>query len=131
MQEDPLNPRIAPPEERVISYRPERPGIEFQRVEGVVVAPVVARSVVQPVNSAPYMTAGPMEAAGGAMAQAPVYASPEVVQGIEQVPVVAATPTIAAQSRKSFTLWQAALVFIAIIGLGFAAFLAYNALIAQ
>jgi len=114
MQNDQLTSRDTLPEQRVINYRPERPGLQFQRQEDVILAPTPLQPQIVP----PPASATPVEPAAAFVSE-PLIAVPKET-------VVATAPA----KRNSFTLVQAALLFMAIVALGFAGFLVYNAVIA-
>jgi len=114
MQNDPLTSRDTLPEQRVINYRPERPGLQFQRQEDVILAPTPLQ---------PQIVATPSSTA---LVQPTVAFVSEPLIAVPKESVVAVAPA----KRKSFTLVQAALLFMAFAALGFAGFLVYNAVIA-
>jgi hypothetical protein len=114
MQNDPLTTRDTLPEQRVINYRPERPGLQFQRQEDVILAP----TPLQPQTVAPPTATTPLQPAVAFVSE-PLIPVPK-----ESVAAVAPA------KRKSFTLVQAGLIFMAFVALGFAGFLVYNAVIA-
>jgi len=92
MQDDLQYPQISNPNQRVVNYRPERPGQEFQRVNAAVAAPLVPGLVAQPVQVA---------------TPTPVITTPTV--GVT-------TPVNDTPSTKApFTLGKAIIVFIAIM----------------
>lgn len=114
MQNEPTVTPNSDPQQRVINYRPERPGLEFQRQDVAIstIAPILTRS--NPVV--------------GSVADAPV--ADELVNELVAVSTVQEAPTADVSPNKSFKLWQAALLFVIFVVVAFGAFMAYNALIA-
>jgi len=91
MQDDSQYPQTSDLNQRVVNYRPERPGQEFQRVNAAVAAPLVPGLVAQPVQATP----------------TPVITAPTV--GVTAP--VNDTPS----TKAPFTLGKAIIVFIAIM----------------
>jgi len=93
MQDDLQYPQTSNLNQRVVNYRPERPGQEFQRVNAAVAAPLVPGLVAQPVQ---------------------VVATPTPVISAPTVGVT--TPVNDTPSTKApFTLGKAIIVFVAIM----------------
>jgi hypothetical protein len=112
MDNNDLNARTAIPSRSVVSYRPERPGYEFQRTEAVA-------TPVQP------LAQQAMPVAQSVPATAPAMAS------VAADPVVLQQPAVNEVTKKPFTLAKAIIVFIA-VGVGAAAgYIGYSIWIGQ
>ena len=144
MQNDQPESRAAVPEQRVINYRPERPGLEFQREDTpiAVIAPVLTRNAEvlaaavapEPVSaplSADFINVVPVVRSDAEVAPtvggAPIVAVPATV-GVD---ATAGQPVVSTGKKKPFTLGKAILVFFLIASLAAAAYIAYSFVVSQ